>query len=229
MNSRQSKAVAYLRVSTEGQALDGAGLDAQRDRIESWCVANDYELTAVHVDAGISGKGMAKRPGLMAALDEVCRMRGAAFVVYSLSRAARSTRDMLEIADRLDRAGVDLISLTEKIDTSTAAGQMVFRLLAVLAEFERDLVAERTKNALAMKKRRGECVGQVPFGYTRKGKLLFVDDRTWKTKRDIETMRSEGLSLRDIAARLTESGVSTAKGCKVWHPTTVRRVLAQAA
>lgn len=223
------RAIAYIRVSTEGQAIEGVGLDAQRDRIQAWCAANDYELLAFHVDAGLSGKSLAKRPGLCAALDDACRARGSALVVYSLSRAARSTRDMLAIADRLDKAGVDLISLTENIDTSTAAGQMVFRLLAVLAEFERDLIAERTRNALALKKRRGECVGEIPFGYVRRGKMITVDDASSAVSEEIREMRRNGQTLREIASSLSARGVRTAKGSTVWFPTTVSRVLAQEA
>src|SRR5438128_1777657 len=158
-------AVGYVRVSTEVQAAEGVSLEAQRGRIEAWCIANGYELAGLHVDAGISGKRADNRPGLQEAIREVCRHRGSALVVYSLSRLARSVKNTLEIAGRLDRHGADLVSLSEKIDTTSAAGRMVFRMLAVLAEFERDLCGERTKAALSLKKHRGECVGEVPLGW----------------------------------------------------------------
>jgi site-specific DNA recombinase len=67
-------------------------------------------------------------------------------VVYSLSRLTRSTTDMLHVSELMEQRGVDLVSLTEKIDTISAAGKMVFRMLSVLNEFERDLVSERTRN-----------------------------------------------------------------------------------
>ncbi len=152
--AKPARAVGYVRVSTEGQAADGVSLDAQRGRIEAWCRVNDYELIALHVDAGLSGKRADNRPGLQAALTDACRERHTALVVYSLSRLARSVKDTLEIAGRLDRAGADLVSLSEKIDSTSAAGQMVFRMLAILAEFERDLSSERTKVALTLKKQR---------------------------------------------------------------------------
>ena len=139
MNQR---AIGYVRVSTAGQAADGVSMDAQKGRIRAWCDANGYALTDTFTDAGISGKRADNRPGLRRALDAACKCR-AALVVYSLSRLARSTRDAIEIAERLDKAGADLVSLTERIDTTTAAGKMVFRMLAVLAEFERDLVSEQ--------------------------------------------------------------------------------------
>jgi site-specific DNA recombinase len=159
-----AKALGYIRVSTSGQANDGVSLDAQAARIRVWCEANGYELTEIWSDAGISGRRADKRPGLQAALAAACE-NGGALVVYSLSRLARSTRDAIDIAERLHGAGADLVSLTERIDTTTAAGKMVFRMLAVLAEFERDLVSERTAAALAHKRRNGERVGDIPYGW----------------------------------------------------------------
>src|SRR3954465_7317622 len=160
------RVVAYCRVSTSGQAQEGVSLDAQRGRIEQWCALNGGQLDPgeVHVDAGLSGKRADNRPALQAALESTCR-GGGALVVYSLSRLARSTKDTIAIAERLDRAGADLVSLTERIDTTSASGKMVFRLLAVLAEFERDLVAERTRTALAHKRSKSERIGQVPYGF----------------------------------------------------------------
>ena len=110
---RCANAVGYVRVSTEGQAADGVSLDAQRSRIEAWCRANDFELLALHVDAGLSGKRADNRPGLQTALADACRERGTALVVCSLSRLARSVKDTLEIAGRLDREGANLVSLGE--------------------------------------------------------------------------------------------------------------------
>jgi len=144
-----AKAVGYIRVSTAGQANEGVSLDAQGARIRAWCEANGYALTRILSDAGVSGKRADKRARLQAALSDACKLRGA-LVVYSLSRLARSTKDAIGIAERLDKAGADLVSLTERIDTTTAAGKMVFRMRAVLAEFERDLVSERTTADLVL-------------------------------------------------------------------------------
>ncbi len=120
------KAIGYIRVSTPGQANNGVSLEGQRERITAWCEMYGYVLDAVHVDAGISGKRADNRDGLQKALKAVCKRRGQAIVVYSLSRLARSTQDCLAIAEKLRKAGADLVSLSEKIDTTTAAGKMVF-------------------------------------------------------------------------------------------------------
>ena len=159
-----ANAVGYVRVSTQGQVDEGVSLDAQQQKIAQWCALNGYALAHVFTDAGVSGKRSDNRPGLHAALT-ACG-RGDALVVYSLSRLSRSIRDTLDLSDRLHRLGADLVSLSEKIDTTTASGKMVFRLLAVLNEFERDLIIERTVAALRFKKSQGEKTGgPVPFGF----------------------------------------------------------------
>jgi len=158
-------AVGYTRVSTDGQATDGVSLEAQQARIRAWCEANAYVLVDIHVDAGLSGCRADNRPGLQEALTSAARHK-AALVVYSLSRLARSTKDAIAISERLAKNGANLVSLSERIDTTTAAGKMVFRMLAVLAEFERDQVAERTKGALAHLRNQGKRIsGKIPYGY----------------------------------------------------------------
>lgn len=221
-------AVGYVRVSTAGQADEGVSLDAQRAKIEAWCAANGYELAGVHVDAGLSGKRADNRPGLQAALTEACGRRGA-FVVYSLSRMARSTRDALVISDRLAKAGTDLVSLSERIDTTSAAGKMVFRMLAVLAEFERDLIAERTSGAMAYKRGRGEYTGgSAPYGWRvgADGVILEADPVEQATLARAAELRAEGWSLRAIGRRLEAEG-RPARGGR-WHAKTIQALLESA-
>lgn len=137
----ERKVFGYSRVSLERQ-VEKTSLDAQKSRIEAWALANGLTVDQTFTDAGISGKRADNRPALQEALEAVIKTKGI-LVVYSLSRLARSTKDAIGISERLDRAGADLVSLSEKLDTSTASGKMVFRMMAVLAEFERDQLAER--------------------------------------------------------------------------------------
>src|SRR5438067_13834535 len=123
-------AIGYCRVSTELQAQEGISLEAQQARIRAWCEGNGYALSHVHVDAGLSGSRADNRPALRAALNEACRTK-ATLVVYSLSRLARSTKDAIAISDCLAKSGADLVSLSERVDTTSAAGKMIFRMLAV--------------------------------------------------------------------------------------------------
>ena len=220
------KAVIYTRVSTVGQALDGVSLDAQLAKSRSWAVANGHDVIGEYSDAGISGSKMGNRPDLQAAIAAVCSARGV-LVVYSLSRLARSTKDAIAVADRLEKAGADLVSLTERIDTTSAAGKMVFRMLAVLAEFERDLVSERTRAALAHKSSRGERVGEIPFGYrvADNGVALVRDEREQATLSDLRKMRRAGWSWQKIADEMNARGIATKKG-RVWTWQTTRKIAA---
>lgn len=217
------RAIGYLRVSTDDQAREGVSLKAQESKIRAWANLNEYSEVLMFTDAGISGS-KSDREGLSAALATI--KRGDALVVYSLSRLSRSTRDTLEIADRLNNRGADLVSLSEKIDTTSAAGKMVFRMLAVLAEFERDQVAERTKMALQHKKAKGERVGSVPFGY-----VLQADGKTLNRNPDereivdfAQRLRRDGLSCAHIADKLSAAGYKTRTGrefasMQVWRMT----------
>ncbi len=216
------KAIGYIRVSTQSQADEGVSLAAQRAKIEAWCSLNDHELVAVFEDAGISGASMSGREGLHAAMKAT--QRGMALVSYSISRMARSTRDMLEIAERLDAKGADLVSVTEKIDTTTAAGRMVFKMLAVLADFERDQIGERTKMALAHKKAKGEVYAAVPFGFDAlEGRLVEVK-RESKIVAEILRKREAGSSLAEIADSLNAQGIEGKRGGR-WYPSTVRYLI----
>ena len=216
-------AIAYLRVSTTEQATEGVSLDAQKAKIEAWCLLNDYTLAGVFVDAGISGKATANRPDLHAAL-AACS-RGGALVVYSLSRLARSTQDTLAIADKLQKKSVDLVSLSEKIDTTSASGKMVFRMLAVLSEFERDQISERTASAMQHKKSNGERVGSVPYGsvVADDGIQLVDDVAEQEIIRVVLELRRDGLSMRAIAERLTVLDHKP-RGA-VWHASTISNIL----
>lgn len=222
------KVVGYIRVSTEGQAAEGVSLQAQEAKIRAWALANDVEAVELFKDEGISGKRADNRPGLQAAL-KVAK-RGDVLVTYSISRLSRSTRDMLGISEDLDKRGVDLVSLSEKIDTTSAAGRMVFRMLAVLSEFERDQISDRTRFALAHKRQQGEKTGgDVPFGFdvTSDGKLI-PNQQEQDVTALIRELREMGHSLGAIAKELNRRGLPTKTGC-VWKSMQVKRVLERAA
>lgn len=216
------KAIGYVRVSTQGQVDKGVSLEAQRAKIAAWCDLHDAALIAVHEDAGISGGSLRGRAGLLRALDEV--QPGMALVCYSISRLARSTRDMLHISEMLDKKGADLVSLSEKIDTTTAAGRMVFKMLAVLADFERDQVGERTKMALAHKKASGDVYSPTPFGFEAVAGRLVPDATEAKIITEIIALRTAGKPLAKIADEMNRRGIPGKRGGR-WHPSTVKYLI----
>jgi len=222
-------AIIYVRVSTADQSENGVSLDAQEAKARAWAELNGYEVAAVHVDAGLSGRRADNRPALQESLSELTK--GTALVVYSLSRLARSTRDAISIAEKLEKRGADLVSISERIDTTTAAGKMVFRMMAVLAEFESDQISERTKLAMQYKKSKGEFTGgkRAPFGYTRgdDGKTLEPDQAEQEVIALIKKYRAEGVSLRAIGTELAKAGILS-RTDKPFSATQVQRI-AQAA
>jgi len=223
-----AQAYGYVRVSTQEQSQEGVSLDAQKAKIQSWCDLNNYELAGIFTDAGISGKCTDNRPGLQKALKSVGR--GDALAIYSLSRMSRSTRDTLQIADTLERKGADLVSLSERIDTTSASGKMVFRMLAVLSEFERDLVSERTRTALSYKRAKGEKTGgNVPYGYDLKDSHLVENVQEQKVISYIHKLNVRSLSLRAICRDLESQGHRTKSGKRHWNVKTVSMILKRAA
>lgn len=223
------QAVIYTRVSTTRQADEGVSLDAQLAKGRAWCLAMGYQVSAEFCDAGISGKRADNRPELQAALAAVCAS-GGTLIVYSLSRLARSTKDAIGMAEKLDRAGADLVSLSEDINTISASGKMIFRLLAVMAEFERDLVGERTRAALAHKRNQGyKTGGAVPFGFSAgpDGRLVECKPEQ-EAIRLIRALRAKGYTLRDIGGELGRRGILSKKG-NTWNPKTIKKILDRAA
>ena len=203
------QAIAYLRCSTAGQLDSGVSLETQEAKVKAWCLLNDYELVSIFTDGGISGKSMKNRPELLKAL-AACESvgPGTAFITYSMSRMSRSTSDTITIAEKLRKAGADMISLSEKIDTSSASGRMIFRLLANLAEFEREQTVERTVAALQFKKSQGQLIGKCPYGWClgADGKTLEVEPREQEALQLIRKLRADGVSLRKISRHLFDNG-----------------------
>jgi site-specific DNA recombinase len=224
MNPKQQpQAVGYARVSTEEQAREGVSLEAQRTRIETWAQGNGTPLAGCFEDAGISGSRTENREGLQKAIGLACEKR-AILVIYSLSRLSRSTKDTLALAERLEKAGADLVSLSEKIDTTSAAGKMVFRMLAVLNEFERDQISERTAAALRHKRNQRQAYSPTPYGFDRISDLLVVNHDEQKVIEEMLELREKGWSLRQIAARLNTKGIKAKYG-GAWFASSIRAVL----
>lgn len=230
VTQQMKKAVGCVRVSTEGQAAHGVSMEAQEAKIRAWAMVNDHTLIPIHVDKGISGGKVTNRPELQEPILEACR-HNAALVVYSLSRLARSAKDALEISERLRKSRTALVSLSERIDTTSTAGKMVFRVLAVLAESEGDLISERTTMALRRLKGQHRRVNHnIPLGWelADDGKPLVENEQEQKVITLIRSLREKGMSLRAIAAELNRRRLHTKKSRQFSH-ITVYGILKEAA
>jgi DNA invertase Pin-like site-specific DNA recombinase len=206
-HEKPKRAVGYIRVSTDEQAAEGVSLDVQRAKIEAWCELNDFELLDVFADEGISGKRVDNRLGLQDALDRVCREK-AALVVLKLERMIRCTRDAIDIAEDLRKAGADLVSLTERIDTTSPMGEFFYVLMAAMAQLERRQIGERTKVALAHMRSNGKRISRfAPFGYRQDQNGGWVEEPHEQEAISLMLpLREAGLSFSKIGEALEVEG-----------------------
>lgn len=223
------RAALYIRVSTDEQAKHGVSLDAQEERLRAYCTMRGLDLAAVVRDEGVSGfKRLADRPGGAELLQMIARREVSHVVVLKLDRAFRNAGDALTRTEEWDRSGVSLHLVDmggTALDTGSATGRMMLTMLAGFAQFERDLISERTAAALAFKKSKGAVYcGETPLGYSRDGDQLVECPDELATVASIRTMRAEGASVRTIALRLNEAGIPSKRGGR-WAASSVHYVL----
>jgi DNA invertase Pin-like site-specific DNA recombinase len=200
-----------VRASTEEQAESRAGLAAQRETILAECRRRGWRVVQVIEGAGYSAKDL-KRPGIQAALEALKRKQADALVVAKLDRLSRSMLDFPPLMAKAQKQGWALVALDVGMDTTTPAGEMTANVTATLAQFERRLIGQRTREALAAKRAQGVRLGrrrQTPDSVVRR----------------IVRERKKGKSLAAIADGLNRDGVPTSQGGKKWYPATVRAVL----
>lgn len=169
-------------------------------------------LVKVYEDAGASGKSMNGRPGLAEALGSVDAGKADGLVIAKLDRLSRSLLDFAGLMKRSRERGWQLVALDLGVDTSTPTGEMVANIMASLAEWERRMIGERTKTALAEKRAEGVRLGRP--------RTLPEEVRS-----AIVGMKRAGSSLSAIARELNEQGIPTAHQGARWYPSTVRAVL----
>ena len=204
--------IGYIRVSTNEQAENGVSLDAQAAKIRGHCKVNGWRCVEVVRDDGYSAKDL-KRPGLQRILDEL-PTKGRRFdgiVVAKLDRLTRSVRDLIRVTELLLRQGIALVSIHEAVDTSTATGKMFYTLVTVISEWERGVIGERTRDALAYKRRNSERVGALPYGFALAddGKHLVAVPAEGKVLAQIGKERAKGGSYGRIADALNADRIRT--------------------
>jgi DNA invertase Pin-like site-specific DNA recombinase len=205
------RVLAYARVSTQEQADSKAGLEAQKAAIAAEARRRGWTIVETIEDAGYSAKDL-KRPGIKRALEELERGRADALVVAKLDRLSRSMIDFTRLMRQAQRQNWALVALDCAVDTTTPAGEAMANVLATFAQFERRLIGQRTREALAQKKAQG-----VQLGRPR--------ELPAKVRSRIKRRRKAGKSLAAIAEELNRDQIATAHGGAQWYPSTVRAVL----
>jgi len=225
------KVIGYCRVSTEEQAREGVSLDNQEQKIRTYCELYGHELTEVIVDAGLSAKTI-NRDGMQRLIEMTAKRKSDidGIVIYKLDRLFRNAEEALHHTKQWDKKGIALISVVEMLDTKSAMGRFFFTLMAAIAEMERNVIAERTSDALRCKKRNGyKTGGDVPYGFDMEmkdnEKILVPNEHEQKILKQVETMRQKGLTLKAIAEQLEQKMIKTKKGKEKWDPKQISRLL----
>jgi DNA invertase Pin-like site-specific DNA recombinase len=201
------RVIGYIRVSTEEQADSGAGLAAQRAAITTEAHHRGWSHLEVIEDAGASGSDL-KRPGITTALAALAAGRANVLMVSKLDRLSRSLVDFAHLMERSRKEGWALVALDLGVDTSTPTGEVMAGVLALFAQFERRLIGQRTREALAVKKAQGVRLGRPPV----------VQPAVIAR---VRAERARGFTYAAIAAGLNAEAVPTAHGGERWHKSTV--------
>jgi DNA invertase Pin-like site-specific DNA recombinase len=177
------KAAIYARVST---ANNGQDPTMQTRELREYCARREWTVTGEYVDIGISGT-KEKRPELDRLMADAHRRRFDAVVVWKFDRFARSVSHLLRALETFKTQGIDFVSYSEQMDTSTPAGKMVFTVLGAVAELERSLIVERVRAGLRNARAKGKSLGRP---------RVAVDAAR------IAALRSQGLSWASIGEQL---------------------------
>ena len=198
----------YSRVSTDEQADSRNGLEAQRSAIDAEAKRRGWTVEH-HADEGASGKYI--NTNLQEALQLLASGQGDGLIVAKLDRLARSIVHAANIIDAAQAQGWSLVVLDINLDLSTAAGRMMARTVVNFAEYERELISERTKAGLAAKKQRGERIGRPRLATAGIVRRIVLD-------------RNAGLSFGRIARALEAEAILSPAGRPSWQASTVRRI-----
>jgi DNA invertase Pin-like site-specific DNA recombinase len=199
---------AYSRVSTEEQAEKRNGLEAQRAVIDAEAERRGWDVEYC-ADEGASGKYINER--LREVLQLLASGQGDGLVVAKMDRLARSIINAADIMERANSQGWSLVVLDLGVDLTTASGRLIAQVMSSFAEYERAQISERTKAALAAKKRRGERLGRPRLATPGVVRRIVID-------------RNAGQTYERIARVLSAEGILSPLGKKAWQASTVRRI-----
>lgn len=209
MTTPTPKAAIYVRVSTQDQAQHGFSLDAQQDSLMNYAKALGYEIFKIYRDEGKSAKDL-KRPELQQMLQDAESKKFSAIFIYKLDRFSRSLKDLILTIDKLKELGVDFVSLQDKIETASASGKLMFHIISAFAEFERNIIGDRTKFGMERKAKEGGFITKAPKGYKLLNKQLIVDkEKAQQVQKIFEEFLNSNISLTQLAKKnsLTTAGI----------------------
>jgi site-specific DNA recombinase len=220
------RVILYCRASTDDQQIT---LESQQAKLAAFASLHDLDVAATIVESE-SAKSL-NRPGLQRALAMLQSGEADGLAVLKLCRLTRSVADWQTLIEGYfgERAGKQLFSIQDSIDTRTAAGRLVLNVLMSVAAWERETIGERTRDALQHKIRKGERVGKVRYGFdlAADGKALLPNETEQTAIGLMQSLRDAGHSLRAIAAELTARAIPTKENRGTWTHSAVAYILAR--
>lgn len=209
----------WIRVSTDEQA-QGDSPETHLKRAQMYCELHGWQQVAVYDLSGVSGKTVIEHPEAQRMLSDLQAGRITGLIFSRLARLARNTRELLDIADRFKDAGAALISISENLDTTNPAGQLMYTLFGALAEWERAEISARVAASVPIRAAAGKPTGgHGPWGYkwedTPAGKRLVIDEAEADKIRQIFAVAiEENGNISRTVNRLNAIGMRTRRGAQ---------------
>ena len=222
MNDEKKKCGLYMRVSTEDQAREGFSLPEQKERLESFCKFKGYEIIDYYEDAGISAKTGNHRPEFERLKDDIKTKKINTIVALKLDRITRSIYDWENLMTFLDENDAYLDCVNDEINTTSANGKMISRLLMSVSQNEIERTSERTKIGLAGAIKSGHIPHVAPLGYKHEDKRLVIDYSTKDVVVRIFDLYYNGYSYQKISNLFNEEKVL---GKDNWRDSTIVTIL----
>lgn len=212
----------YARVSTTEQAEEGYSIDEQIRVLKDFCEKEGYVVHEEYIDRGISGKNISGRPAVQKLLEDAENKKFDIVLVWKMNRLARKMVDLMNIVELLNRKNIAFRSYTEKYETETPTGKLQFQMMAAIAEYERNNIAENVKMGMVARAKEGRWNGGQILGYDvvatsnenkkRKDTHLIINEKEANVVRCIFQMYTSGHGYKAIANCINKKGYQTKKG-----------------